>query len=90
MTLEFFLYQILARIAAIYLLVDGGRALWYGLTQRKTAVENYEFMGMFVRLPDWSAERDTAPWQYWWLISGQVFMLACCLVIAIFGWYHPK
>jgi len=90
MTLEFFLYEVLARVVAIYFLIDTSRVLWLGLTQRKTAVQNYLFMDMFWRLPDWSAERNTAPWQYWWLISGHVFILACCLVIAIFGWYVPK
>jgi len=90
MTLEFFLYEILARVVAIYFLIDGGRVLWHGLIERKTSVENYVFMEMFVRLPDWRADRDTAPFRYWWLISGQVFMLACCLIIATFGWYRPS
>ena len=88
--MQFFLTEIVARVIAIYLLIDTGRALWYGLAERKTSVANYMFMDAFVRLPDWSADRNTAPWQYWFLISSQVFTLLCCLVIAIFGWYVPK
>ena len=88
--MQFFLYEIVARVIAIYLLIDTGRALWYGLAERKTAVANYMFMDAFVRLPDWSADRDSAPFQYWFLIIGQVFGLLVCLVIAIFGWYVPK
>ena len=90
MTLEFFLYEFVARVVAIYFLVDISRVLWLGLMERKTAVQNYMFMNMFWRLPDWSAERDKAPWQYWWLVSGQVFMLFVCLVMAIFGWWDPN
>jgi hypothetical protein len=59
--MQFFLYEIVARVIAIYLLVDTGRALWYGLAERKTAVANYMFMDAFIRLPDWSADRDSAP-----------------------------
>lgn len=88
--MEFFLYEIVARVVAIFFFIDGSRALWNGLAERKTSVANYEFMDMFVRLPDWSAQRDTAPFRYWWLIGGQVFMLFVCLVMAIFGWYVPK
>ena len=88
--MQFFLTEIVARILAIYLLVDGGRVLWCGLAERKTAVANYMFMEAFVRLPDWSADRNTAPYQYWFLISGQVFGLFVFLVMAIFGWYVPK
>ena len=90
MNLEFFLYEIVARVVALYLFVDGSIALRNGLAERKTAVANYAFMDMFWRLPDWSADRETAPWQYWFLISGKVFMLFACLVMMIFGWYHPK
>jgi len=89
MNLEFFLYDIVARVAAVYLFVDGSLALWSALAERKTSVVNYAFMDMFCRLPDWSADRETAPLQYWFMISGKVFMLFVCLVIAIFGWYRP-
>jgi len=84
--MQFFLCEIVARVVAIFFLIDGCRALWNGLAERKTAVANYEFMDMFVRLPDWRADRDTAPFRYWYLISGQVFMVFVCLVLAIFGW----
>ena len=89
MNLEFVLYEIVARVVAVYLFVDGSLALWNGLAERKTSVVNYQFMDMFVRLPDWSADRETAPLQYWFLISGKVFTLFACLVVAIFGWWHP-
>jgi len=68
--MQFFLTAIVARAVAIYLLIDGARVLWYGLAERKTSVANYAFMDAFFRLPDWSADRDTAPFRYWFLIGG--------------------
>jgi hypothetical protein len=34
--MQFFLYEIVARIVAIYLFFDCSRKLWYGLKERKT------------------------------------------------------
>ena len=38
--MQFFLYEIVARIAAIYLFFDCSRKLWYGLKERKIAYFN--------------------------------------------------
>jgi len=38
--MQFFLYEIVARIVAIYLFFDCSRKLWYGLKERKIAYFN--------------------------------------------------
>jgi hypothetical protein len=59
--MQFFLYEIVARIVAIYLCLDCSRQLWFGLVERKIAYFNDDFLDFFL---DWSnlvAHRDTAP-----------------------------
>jgi hypothetical protein len=84
--LHFFLYEIVARIVAIYLCVDCGRKLWYGLVKRKIAYFNPNL------LFGWSgvADRDAAPIQYWIQIGLRIIMLVACLFVAIFGWWQPN
>jgi len=45
--MRFFLYEIVARIVAIYLCFDCSRKLWHGLVERKIAYFNDNFL-------DWS------------------------------------
>jgi hypothetical protein len=86
-----FLYEIVARIVAIYLCVDCWRRIRNGLADRKITYFNSGFLDwMFF---DWSnrfVSRDTAPVSYWMTMSLQIFALAACVVVAIFGWWHPK
>jgi hypothetical protein len=90
MTLEFFLYEIFARVVALYLLIDGSRALWYGLAERKFSFIEFSWTDLLVNTPPWMADRDTAPFWYWWNILSQVIVLLACLVIVIFGWWVPN
>jgi hypothetical protein len=92
--MQFFLYEIVARIVAIYLCVDCSRRLWYGLVERKIAYTNNsgDFLGRFLDWVDWSkvvAYRDTTPVRYWIQIGLVSFTLVASLVVAIFGWWHP-
>jgi len=86
--MRFFLYEILARIVAIYLCVYCSRQLWYGLVERKIAYFNDDFLdGLLI---DWSkviAYRDATPVRYWIQIGLQTTSLVACLFVAIF---HPN
>ena len=91
--MQFFLYEIVARIVAIYLCVDCYRTLRQGLAERK--IKSYSsdpvnwileaFMDPSIRI----AQRDTAPIRYWIVMGVQVFALVGCFFVAIFGWWHP-
>ena len=41
--MQFFLYEIVARIVAIYLCFDCSHKLWYGLVERKTRTSTLIF-----------------------------------------------
>ena len=89
--MQFFFYEIVARIVAIYLCVDCSRKLWYGLVERKIAYFNDDFLDWL--LIDWSklvAHRDAAPVQYWIQIGIQIMILVACVFVAIFGWWQPN
>jgi hypothetical protein len=85
--MQFFLYEILARVVAIYLCVDCSRELWRGFSERKIAYFNDDFIdGLFI---DWSkviAGRDGTPVRYWIQIGLRIMILIACLVVAIIGW----
>jgi len=88
--MRFFLYQIVARIVAIYLCVDCSRRAWHGLVERKIAYFNDDFLDGF--LIDWSkvvAHRDATPVRYWIQIGLQMTCLVASLFVAIFGWWQP-
>ena len=74
--MQFFLYEIVARIVAIYLFLDCSRKLWYGLVERKIGYFNPSFLDW----SNWVAHRDAAPVQYWIQISIQIILLVACLV----------
>ena len=91
--MQFFLYEIVARVVAIYLCVDCYRKLRKGLAERKIASYSSDpvnwvleaFMDPSIHI----AQRDTAPVRYWIVMGLQAFALAGCCVVAIFGWFHP-
>ena len=88
--MQFFLYEIVARVVAIYLCLDCSRKLWHGLVERKIGYFNPDLLDWFL---DWSnsvAHRDAAPVQYWIQIGLQGVSLVACLFVAIFGWWHPN
>jgi hypothetical protein len=83
--MEFFLYDVLARIVAIYFVYDCSRKIWDASHEKKITVVNSEFFGWSNR----DAHRDEAPIQYWWQISKEVSSLALSLYVAIFGLRPP-
>jgi hypothetical protein len=89
--MQFFLYEIVARIVAIWVGYSCGRTLWNGLTERKIQYYNDDFIdGLFV---DWSkviADRERTPVRYWLQIVLWTFAVLGCLGVAIFGWWHPN
>jgi hypothetical protein len=93
--MRFFLYEIVARIVAIYLFVDYSRKLWHGLVERKIGyvVRDGDFLSLLLDWVDWSKlviYRDAAPVRYWIQIGLVIFTLFASFFVAIFGWWHPN
>ena len=89
--MQLFLYEVVARLVAIYLCVDCWRKIRNGLAERKIAYYNTDLLDWL--LFNWSNQliyRDTAPVRYWITIGLQLTALAGCLVVAICGWFHPN
>ena len=84
--MQFFLYEIVARIVAIYLCVDCGRRLRRGLVERRITYFNPSLLDW----SKWVAHRDATPVRYWIQIGIQTILLVACLFVAIFGWWHPN
>jgi hypothetical protein len=87
--MQFFFYEIVARIVAIYLCVDCYRKLRHGLVERTIAYFNDDFLDFL----NWSklvAHRDATPVRYWIQIGLQIIALVACLFVAIFGWWQPN
>ena len=92
--MQFFLYEIVARIVAAYFCVDCYRKLRDGYADRKIAPPHSSdpinwILDAFMDPSIWVAHRDTTPIRYWIGMGLQIFGLAGCLVVAIFGWWHP-
>ena len=91
--MQFFLYEIVARIVAIYLCVDCYRKLRHGLAERKirsfsTDPVNWildAFLDPSIRV----AQRDTAPVRYWIEMGSRIITMVACFFVAILGWWHP-
>jgi hypothetical protein len=91
--MQFFLYEVLARIVAVYLGFDCGRTLWSGLVERRityTLGRGDLLDWLFTSPSKWTAERDASPILYWLTVGLQLFTLIACIVVAIFGWFHPN
>jgi hypothetical protein len=91
--MQFFLYEIVARIVAIYLCFDCSRTLWAGLVERRiTYVAGHRDIldWLLTSSPRWTFERGIAPIRYWMTVSAQIFTLLACLAVAILGWFHPN
>jgi hypothetical protein len=92
-TLQFFLYEILARIVALYLCFDCTRRLRSGLAERKIEFITPDFLDAadwLLNKPNWVVHRDTTPIRYWMLMGSQMTALAACVFVVIFGWWHPN
>jgi len=69
--MRLFLYEVVARIVAIYLCYDCGRRIWYGLVERKITLINTDLLDWWTpsqvrgsrggRLQTWSAARMERP-----------------------------
>ena len=85
--MHFFLYEIVARLVAIYLAFDCIRKLRGGFVDGKIHVFNPDLL-------DWwsygDVHRDTAPIRFWIEVGIQVICLIGCIVVAIFGWWLPN
>ena len=88
--MQFFLHEIVARVVAAYLFIDGSRALRHAVVERKLSFEQHGFMEWLFNVPDWVTHRDVNPLRYWFLFGGEVLTLIACLVVAIFGWWTPN
>jgi hypothetical protein len=92
--MQFFLYEVVARVVAAYLCFDCGRTLWNGYVEGKITA----FRGrtdILDWLLDWSTwsrpvfQRDTAPVRYWIEMGIQTILMVSCAAVAILGWWHP-
>ena len=91
--MQFFLYEIVARIVAIYLCVYLIRKVRSGLVKRKITYLLYGTDFLDLLLLDrsrWVAHRDDTPVRYWIQMGIHIQMLVGCLIVAILGWWHPS
>lgn len=89
-TMQFVLFQIVARIVAVYFCFDTARDLWKGLVERKIAPYSPDFLDQINPWANIVAHRDASPIVYWAHISVRIGLFLACLVVAIFGWWHPN
>lgn len=90
--MQFFLYEVLARVVAIYFCFDCCRALWSGLVERKIAysLATGSILDSFFPAPrNWIFERDSEPMWYWTTIGMRIVCAFACFGVAILGWFHP-
>lgn len=85
--MRFFLYEIVARLVALYLFLDSIPRLRNGFRERKIALFNSDLL-------DWWShgivERDAAPIRYWITIALQIFAMIGCFFVVIFGWHQAS
>ena len=89
--MQFFLYEIVARVVAAWLFVDCVRKLRTAYVARKIPYFKYNWLD---ELFDWwttgkFVPRDAAPVRYWILMGVETTMMLGCLGVAILGWWHP-
>jgi hypothetical protein len=98
--MQFLLYEIFARIVAIYLCLVCINKLWDGLVERKIPYFSSDFVDWLLFSSDFVAwlligrskrvaHRDATPVRYWIEIGITISLLVACLVVAIFGWRLP-
>lgn len=87
--MQFFLYEVAARIVAIYLCFDCARKVRRGLLEGKIAYFNPDLLNWLLDWSDQVARRDAAPVRYWIQIVIHAITLLACLFVAIFGWRQP-
>jgi hypothetical protein len=83
--MHFFLYEIVARIAGLWMCCACSEKAWRGLVERKISPWR-DFLD-FYKL---SYQRDTMPIRYWTEIGQMVVGAAAGLVVALLGWWQPN
>jgi len=84
--MQFFLHEIVARAVAIYFCIDCSRRFWNGLVERKAELEGEDILDW----ESWFFHRDEMPVRYWMAMGLNMITLVACLIVAIFGWFHPN
>ncbi len=83
--MQFFFYEIVARVVAAYLALDSFQKIRRGLVEGKIKSFNPDWL-------DWVTyvnHRDTNPIMFWVEICVQMSILIACVAVAIFGWLQP-
>ena len=94
--MQFFFYEVVARIVAIYLCVDCVRKVRAGLVERKITsfFHSADTLDWLVDgLLGWPSQvfsRDTTPVRYWMEMGHQTVAFLACLAVAILGWWQPS
>jgi hypothetical protein len=92
--MQFFLYEIVARVVAIYLCVDCYRTLRAGFAERKIASYSSDpvnwVLELFQDRSIYVSQRDTSSIRYWIVMGLRMIAMVGCLVVAIFGWFQPN
>ena len=87
--MQFFLYEVVARVVAIYIFFDCWGDLRAGLAERKIKIFNPDLLNWILDWSTWIVHRDTQPIQYWIQIVFHVGIMISCAAMAVFGWFHP-
>jgi hypothetical protein len=87
--MQFFLYEIVARVVAIYVGLVTFRTLRSGCVERKIRLYTGGDLLNALLMGNRIIHRDTAPVAYWITIGLNMFALVGCIGVAIFGWWHP-
>ena len=87
--MQFFLYEVVARVVAAYVCFDCYRDLRAGLIDKKIGIYNPDVMDWLLDWSNWVVHRDTQPIQYWIQIVAHAVVMLSCLAVAVFGWFHP-
>jgi hypothetical protein len=82
--MDFLLYQVVARVVAVYLAIDTYRTIQRGLAEGKISSFNPDWLDWFTYVNN----RETHPTRFWLEIFIQTTILIGCIVVAIFGWFR--
>lgn len=88
--MHFFLYEIAARILAVYLLIESVRTLRRAVAKGKIRYHSSHWFDFFF---DWSEriiDRNTSPFWYWLQFCAQIATVGGCLFVLVFGWHVAR
>lgn len=85
--MHFFLYEIAARILAVYLLVDSVRTLRRAVVEGKICYHSSNWFDFFFDWSDRIIDRNTSPFFYRLQFCAQIATVAGCLFVLVFGWH---